>query len=59
MSFICCILGPRPDQPACLTVLEELTDVFAILEVPSVHLARLEARQPGGPDQARPERPPD
>jgi hypothetical protein len=55
-SFICRSPGPRPDQPTCLTVLEELTDVFAILEVLSARLAQLEAHQPGGPDQAWPER---
>jgi hypothetical protein len=57
MSFICRIPGPRPDQPACLTVLEELSDIWQVLEVLSTRLARLEASQPGDRPQAGPERP--
>jgi hypothetical protein len=40
-----------------LTVLEELADVFAILEVLSAPGSLRGTGQPGDPDQARPERP--
>lgn len=57
MSFICRIPGPRPDQPACLTVLEELADLWAVAKLLSTRLAKLEAQLPGDRDQAGPEGP--
>jgi hypothetical protein len=38
-------------------VMEELSDVFAIMEILSLRLARLEAQQHGDRPQTRPQRP--
>jgi hypothetical protein len=57
MSYIRRIEPERPERDPLQIVLDELADVFVIMEVLSLRLARLEAQQHGDPDQTRPEGP--
>jgi hypothetical protein len=52
MSYIRRI-EPEPDPLGI--ILAELTDIWHVLELLSLRLARLEARQPGNRPQTRPE----
>lgn len=57
MSFI--HRRPEPERSPCSLMLEELADIWAILETLSTRLAALERPQAGDHPQAGPERPSD
>lgn len=57
MSYIRRIPPPEPERDPLSIVLEELRDIFEIMEILSLRLARLEAQQHGGRSQTRPETP--
>jgi hypothetical protein len=56
MSFI---KRPEPQRTPCMMLLEEITDIWGILEQLSRRLAVLEADRSGNHPPARPERPSD
>jgi hypothetical protein len=57
MSYIRRIPPPEPDRDPMQIILEELRDCFAIMELLSLRLARLEALQHGDRAQTRREGP--
>jgi hypothetical protein len=57
MSYIARMPPPEPDRDPMRIVMEELSDVFAIMEILSLRLARLEAQQHGDRLQTRSEGP--
>lgn len=57
MSYIRRIPPPEPERDPLEVVLEELRDVFEIMQILSLRLAALEAQQHGAPSQTRPETP--
>jgi hypothetical protein len=56
MSFI---KRPEPQRTPCMMLLEEMADIWGILEQLSRRLAVLEGNRPGNHPPTGPERPPD
>jgi hypothetical protein len=55
MSHIRRVPPPPPDRSPCSLMLEELVDVWSVLQLLSSRLAALEARQPADRPQDGPE----
>jgi len=57
MSFISPIPRPQPERSPCMLMLEELADIWSVMETLSLRLAALEARSLDDRPQIRPETP--